>query len=176
MKINLLIGIILSLSIIFSNCTNITPPDAHGPVPTENQMSWQEMEYYAFIHFSLNTYTDQSWGFGNEDVNLFNPDSLDTRQWARICKEAGMKGIIITAKHHCGFCLWPTETTEYSVNNAPWKDGKGDVLREMADACNEYGLKLGIYVSPWDRNHPDYGKPEYITVFQIGRASCRERV
>ncbi|HKM92165.1 MAG TPA: alpha-L-fucosidase [Prolixibacteraceae bacterium] len=166
MKINLLIGIILSLSIIFSNCTNITPPDAHGPVPTENQMSWQEMEYYAFIHFSLNTYTDQSWGFGNEDVNLFNPDSLDTRQWARICKEAGMKGIIITAKHHCGFCLWPTETTEYSVNNAPWKDGKGDVLREMADACKEYGLKLGIYVSPWDRNHPDYGKPEYITVFR----------
>jgi alpha-L-fucosidase len=124
------------------------------------------MEYYAFIHFSLNTYTDQSWGYGNEDVNLFNPDSLDARQWARICKEAGMKGIIVTAKHHCGFCLWPTETTAYSVKNAPWKDGKGDVIKDLAEACKEYGLKLGIYVSPWDRNNPDYGKPEYITIFR----------
>jgi len=159
--------IILSISLMFMvNCTNTKAPRAFGPIPTENQMRWQEMEYYAFIHFSLNTYTDQSWGFGNEDMNLFNPDSLDTRQWARICKEAGMKGIIITAKHHCGFCLWPTETTEYSVKNAPWKNGNGDVLREMADACEEYGLKLGIYVSPWDRNHLDYGKQEYITVFR----------
>ncbi|MBN2426687.1 MAG: alpha-L-fucosidase [Calditrichaceae bacterium] len=141
-------------------------PEPCGPVPSENQMRWQEMEYYAFIHFSLNTYTDQSWGYGNEDVNLFNPIELDCRQWARICKEAGMKGLIITAKHHCGFCLWPTETTEYSVKNAPWKDGKGDVIKEMADACKEYGLKLGIYVSPWDRNNPEYGKPEYINVFR----------
>lgn len=124
------------------------------------------MEYYAFVHFSLNTYTDQAWGFGDEDVNLFNPTELDCRQWARICKEAGMKGIIITAKHHCGFCLWPSEYTEYSVKNAPWHDGKGDVVRELADACREYGLKLGIYLSPWDRNHPDYGKPEYITYFR----------
>lgn len=141
-------------------------PAPYGPIPSENQMRWQEMEYYAFIHFSLNTYTDQSWGFGNEDVNLFDPENLDTRQWARICKEAGMKGIIITAKHHCGFCLWPTETTEYSVKNAPWKDGKGDVIKEMADACKEYGLKLGIYVSPWDRNNPEYGNPAYIAIFR----------
>ena len=124
------------------------------------------MEYYAFVHFSLNTYTDQSWGYGNEDVKLFNPAKLDCRQWARICKQAGMKGIILTAKHHCGFCLWPSKYTEYSVKNAPWKNGKGDVVREMADACKEYGLKLGIYLSPWDRNHPDYGKPEYITYFR----------
>ncbi|MBN1123946.1 MAG: alpha-L-fucosidase [Sedimentisphaerales bacterium] len=124
------------------------------------------MEYYAFIHFSLNTYTDQSWGYGNEDVNLFNPTELDCRQWARICKEAGMKGIILTAKHHCGFCLWPSEYTEYSVKNAPWRDGKGDVVREMADACKEYGLRLGIYLSPWDRNYPEYGKPEYVTYFR----------
>ncbi|MBN2103422.1 alpha-L-fucosidase [bacterium] len=124
------------------------------------------MEYYAFVHFSLNTYTNQSWGYGDEDVNLFNPAALDCRQWARICKEAGMKGIIFTAKHHCGFCLWPSEYTEYSVKNAPWKEGKGDVVRELADACKEYGLKLGIYLSPWDRNYADYGKPEYITYFR----------
>ena len=151
---------------ISSSCSKTEAPAPCGPTPSENQLRWQEMEYYAFIHFSLNTYTDQSWGYGNEDVNLFNPTEFDTRQWARICKEAGMKGIIITAKHHCGFCLWPTETTEYSVKNAPWKDGKGDVIRELADACKEYGLKLGIYVSPWDRNNSEYGKPEYITIFR----------
>jgi alpha-L-fucosidase len=141
-------------------------PVPFGPVPNKNQMRWQEMEYYAFVHFSLNTYTNQSWGYGNESVKLFNPDKLDCRQWARICKQVGMKGIILTAKHHCGFCLWPSKYTEYSVKNSPWKNGKGDVVREMADACKEYGLKLGIYLSPWDRNHPDYGKPEYITYFR----------
>jgi alpha-L-fucosidase len=166
MKLNSTIFNILAAVAIFTGCSTIDPPAPHGPVPTENQMRWQEMEYYAFIHFSLNTYTDQSWGFGDEDINLFNPTELDTRQWARICKEAGMKGIIITAKHHSGFCLWPSEYTEYSVKNAPWKDGKGDVVRELADACKEYGLKLGIYLSPWDRNYADYGKPEYITYFR----------
>lgn len=163
---NLAAGIILSASIIFTGCHQTEAPEPYGPVPSENQMRWQEMEYYAFIHFSLNTYTDESWGYGDEDVNLFNPTELDFRQWTRICKEAGMKGIIITAKHHCGFCLWPSEYTEYSVKNAPWKDGKGDVIRELADACKEYGLKLGIYLSPWDRNYADYGKPEYITYFR----------
>jgi alpha-L-fucosidase len=163
---NFLIGIILSIcSIGFVNA-QIKAPAPFGPVPTENQMKWQEMEYYAFVHFSLNTYTNQPWGYGNEDINLFNPKDLDCRQWARICKEAGMKGIIITAKHHCGFCLWPSKYTEYSVKNAPWKNGKGDVVRELAVACKEYGLKLGIYLSPWDRNNPDYGKPEYITYFR----------
>jgi len=141
-------------------------PAPFGPVPSENQMRWQEMEYYSFVHFSLNTYTDQSWGYGNEDIKLFNPQNLDCRQWARICKESGMKGIIITAKHHCGFCLWPSKYTAYSVKNAPWKNGKGDIVREMAEACKEYGLKLGIYLSPWDRNSADYGKPEYITYFR----------
>ncbi len=159
-------GAILFISAILFGCSQTKAPAPFGPTPSENQWRWQEMEYYAFIHFSLNTYTDQSWGYGNEDINLFNPTELDARQWARICKEAGMKGIIITAKHHCGFCLWPTETTDFSVKNAPWKDGKGDVIQELADACKEYGLKLGIYVSPWDRNNPDYGKPEYITVFR----------
>jgi alpha-L-fucosidase len=159
-------GLILSICAICLSCNRIEPPEPLGPVPSENQMRWQEMEYYAFVHFSLNTYTDQGWGYGNEDVSLFNPTELDCRQWARICKEAGMKGIILTAKHHCGFCLWPSEYTAYSVKNAPWRDGKGDVVRELADACKEYGLKMGIYLSPWDRNHPGYGKPEYIIYFR----------
>ena len=161
-----LYGIILSICSICFNYAQPLAPPSFGPVPSENQMRWQDMESYAFVHFSLNTYTDQSWGYGNEDINLFNPKELDCRQWARICKNAGMKGIIITAKHHCGFCIWPSNYTGYSVKNAPWKNGKGDVVREMADACKEYGLKLGIYLSPWDRNSPDYGKPEYITYFR----------
>lgn len=166
MRNRILFGISILLIVFACSVVQTQPPAPVGPVPTEDQLRWQQMEYYAFVHFSLNTYTDQSWGYGNEDINLFNPTELDCRQWARICKESGMKGIIITAKHHSGFCLWPSQYTEYSVKNAPWKNGKGDVVRELADACKEYGLKLGIYLSPWDRNHPDYGKPEYITYFR----------
>jgi len=143
----------------------VKPPAPFGPVPSENQLRWQEMEFYAFIHFSLNTYTDQSWGFGNEDIKTFNPTKLDAREWVRTCKEAGMTGVIIVAKHHCGFCLWPSKYTDYSVKNAPWKNGRGDVVRDVASACKEYGLKFGVYLSPWDRNRADYGKPEYITYF-----------
>ena len=141
-------------------------PVACGPVPTENQLRWQDMEMYAFIHYSMNTYTDEEWGFGNEPLELFNPSDLDCRQWARVCKQAGMKGIIFTAKHHCGFCMWPSKYTEYSVKNTPWKQGRGDGVRELADACREEGLKFAVYLSPWDRNHADYGKPEYVTYFR----------
>ncbi|MBR5697481.1 MAG: alpha-L-fucosidase [Prevotella sp.] len=141
-------------------------PAPCGPVPTENQLRWQDMEMYAFIHYSLNTYTDEEWGFGNEAPKLFNPSSLDCRQWARVCKQAGMRGIIFTAKHHCGFCMWPSAYTEYSVKNTPWKQGRGDVVRELADACREEGLKFAVYLSPWDRNHKDYGRREYVTYFR----------
>lgn len=144
----------------------IKVPQPIGPVPTENQMRWQEMEYYAFVHFSVNTYTDQEWGTGGEDPKIFNPSSIDCDQWAKVCKEAGIKGIIMTAKHHSGFCLWPSKYTEYSVKNSPWKNGKGDIVGDLAKACKKYGLKLGIYLSPWDRNSAYYGKPEYITYFR----------
>jgi len=166
MKRILLYAVVLAFLSTSISIAQVKAPAPCGPTPSENQMRVQEMEAYAFVHFSLNTYTDQSWGFGNEDVKLFNPEKSDCRQWARVCKESGMKGIIITAKHHCGFCLWPSKYTEYSVKNAPWKNGNGDMVREMADACKEYGLKLGIYLSPWDRNSKDYGKPEYITYFR----------
>ena len=152
--------------ICFCNCTSeVAPPSAIGPVPSERQLAWHKMEYYAFVHFNMNTFTDMEWGSGGESPELFNPSQLDTRQWARVAHEAGMKGIIITAKHHDGFCLWPTATTEHSVKNSPWKNGRGDVIKELAKACAQYGLKMGIYLSPWDRNHQDYGRPEYVEDF-----------
>ncbi|MBC6367755.1 alpha-L-fucosidase [Algoriphagus sp. AK58] len=140
-----------------------TLPEPILPIPNERQIAWQELQYYGFVHFNMNTFSDREWGFGDEKPEQFNPTALDARQWARIAKEAGMKGLIITAKHHDGFVLWPSKYTEHSVKNSPWRDGKGDLIQEFVDACREYGLKVGIYYSPWDRNHPDYGKPEYIT-------------
>jgi alpha-L-fucosidase len=157
---------LLIVALTMLSCRVTPPPAPFGPQPSERQLAWHQLGYYAFVHFSMNTFTNREWGLGSEKPEQFNPTALDCRQWARICKAAGMKGIILTAKHHDGFCLWPSAYTEHSVKNSPWKGGNGDVVRELSEACKEFGLKFGIYLSPWDRNHGDYGKPEYIAYYR----------
>jgi len=134
---------------IIAKAANITP--------SPRQLRWQQLELTAFFHFGINTFTGNEWGTGKEDTKLFNPTRLDARQWVRSVKDAGIKQVIITAKHHDGFCLWPSKYTEHSVKNSPWKNGKGDVVKEVADACKEYHIGFGVYLSPWDRNSPLYG-------------------
>ncbi|WP_431160646.1 alpha-L-fucosidase [Flagellimonas beolgyonensis] len=144
----------------------ISPPSAFGPIPTEDQMAWHHMELNAFVHFSINTFTDKEWGYGDESPNLFNPSDFDAEQWIRSLKEAGFKGVILTAKHHDGFALWPSKFTEHSVKNSRFIDGKSDIVKAVSEAAKKHGLKFGVYVSPWDRNRADYGQSSYVAYYR----------
>ncbi len=152
--------------ILFCTYGNSIAQDGKNvPMPSKAQLQWHEMEFYLFMHFGPNTFTDKEWGEGTEHEEIFDPQNLDCNQWCRIAKAAGAKGIIITAKHHDGFCLWPSKFSKHTVRESKWKNGKGDVLKELSQACKRYGLKFGVYLSPWDRNHPDYGTDKYNDVF-----------
>ena len=151
--------------LLASSCKEDSAPAPYGVLPSPKQVEWQKMEYYMFVHFGPNTFTDVEWGNGRENPDVFAPTDLDCRQWAQTAKLAGMKGIIITGKHHDGFCLWPSAYSTHTVRESSWRDGKGDVLKELSEACAEYGLKFGVYVSPWDQKHPEYGRGGYNEVF-----------
>lgn len=162
MKKNIICFVFFCFAVYSLSAQEIKP---YGTLPNAYQLRWENMEMYLFMHFGPNTFTDKEWGSGKENPDVFNPADLDCRQWARTAKLAGMKGIVITAKHHDGFCLWPSKYSTHTVAQSNWRNGKGDVLKELSQACKEYGIKFGVYLSPWDRNHPAYGTPAYNQIF-----------
>lgn len=159
-------GIVSVGLIVTGSSSEVVPPKPYGPIPSARQLAWHQLEFYGFLHFGINTFTDKEWGYGDEDPNLFSPTEFNPKQWAHIAKEAGMKALILTAKHHDGFCLWPSKYTKHSIRYSKWMGGHADVVKAVAEACQHYGLKFGIYLSPWDRNHPDYGKAGYIEYYR----------
>lgn len=150
---------------LFAGCQQADAPMSFGATPTPQQVNWQRMEMNMFCHFGPNTFTGEEWGSGKEPEDLFAPTALDCKQWVATAKQAGMHGIIITAKHHDGFCLWPNPASKHTVKQSAWRNGQGDVLRDLSDACKAGGLKFGVYISPWDRNAPTYGTPQYNQTF-----------
>lgn len=142
------------------------PPAPYGALPSERQLHWAELEFYNFLHFTVNTFTDREWGEGNEDPSIFNPKEFDADAIVETLKAAGSKGVILTCKHHDGFCLWPTTTTEHSIKYSAYKNGTGDIVKEISEAAHRHGLKFGIYLSPWDRNQATYGSPKYIEIYR----------
>jgi len=143
----------------------VDPPAPRNIVPSRGQLRWQAMEIISLVHYGLNTYIGKEWGYGDTPARLFNPDKLDTDQWVEVCQAAGIKGIILVAKHHDGFCLWPSKYTAYSVKASPWKNGKGDLVGDLSRSCRKGGLKLGVYLSPWDRNHAEYARDAYVKYY-----------